>query len=105
MAVKSNLNVNVGDTETELIGSTATATMEDRIFSIGNGLKEISATAWGSNDGASWEEIETKTISARGYDTIIIMRNHYINIKLTGKTTNQGDTSIVDSYFSYTPPS
>lgn len=104
MATKSNLNVSVGDTETELIESTATDTQEDRTFSIGNGDKEISATAWGSNSGTSWEEIESKTIDPSGYETIILGSNHYLYVKLTGKTTTSGDTSIVDAFLTYTPP-
>lgn len=105
MVIKSNLNVSVGDTETELIGSTETDSNQDREFRIGNREKEISVTAWGSNPGEEWEEIETKTIDSHLYDIIIILRNHYINCKLTGKTTNQGDTSMVDSFFTYTPQS
>jgi hypothetical protein len=105
MATKSNLNVNVDDNETELIGSTETDSNQDREFSIGNGEKEISATAWGSNTTTDWEEIKTIIIGPHGYDKIIILRNHYFNCKLTGKTTNQGDTSIVDAFFTYTPPS
>lgn len=104
MAIKSYLNVNVSDMETELISSTETNTLQERIFSIGNGDKEISVTAWGSNPGTDWEEIKTNTIGAQGYERIVIMKNHYINIKLTGKTTNPGDISEVDAYFNYTPP-
>jgi len=50
MAIKSALGVEVGDTETEIIESTLTFTDEDRIFGVGNGDKEIIATAWGSDD-------------------------------------------------------
>ena len=36
MATKSNLNVEVGDTETEIIESTLTSTNEDRTFGVGS---------------------------------------------------------------------
>lgn len=101
MAIKSNLNVNVGDTETELISSTETNTLEERIFRIGNGDKEISVTTWGSNPGMDWEEIKTKTIIANGYDTIKLDVNHFFNCKLTGNTTSSGEVSIVDAFFNY----
>ena len=104
MAIKSNLKVDVSDSDTELIESTETNTLADRIFSVGNGVEEISVTAWGSNPGTDWEEIETKTIRPGEYDTIVLGGNHWWNVKLTGKTTNQTVTNQVDAYFTYTPP-
>jgi hypothetical protein len=104
MAIKSNLNVNVGSAETELIESTETNTLAERIFSIGNGEKEISVTAWGSNPDEDWIEIETKTIGPNGYDTIVLGANHFFNCKLTAKTASSVNISIVDAYFTYTTP-
>jgi hypothetical protein len=105
MAIKSNMNVEVGDTETELIGSTATDSHEARTFSIGNKEKEVEVKAWGSPDNMAWQEITSKTIAPEGYDTIILGVNHWWYVKLTGKTTNPGDTTHVDVYFTYTPSS
>jgi hypothetical protein len=104
MAIISNLNVNVGEMETELIGSTETNTHEDRVFHVGNGEKKIEVTAWGSNPGEDWIVIETKTINAEEYGTIVLGSNHHFYCKLTGKTLNPGYTSIVDAFFTYTPP-
>lgn len=103
MVIKSNLNIDVSNEITELIESTATNTLADRIFSIGNREKDIEVTAWGSNDSSAWELIQSKTIIALGYETIELDVNHFINCKLTGKTINQGETSKVDAFFNYTP--
>ena len=104
MAIISNLGVNVREMETELIGSTETNTHESRVFSVGNGEKKIEVKAWGSNPGEDWREIETRTIDSGEYGTIVLGGNHYFYCKLTGKTLNPGDTSIVDAFFTYTPP-
>jgi len=102
MATKSNLNVEVGDTEIELIGSTLTSTNEDRIFGVGNGEKEIIATAWGYDDGQNWTEEVSKTIAPGNYENLIVGINHFPRVKLTGKIKTPGETSIVDAYLTYT---
>lgn len=105
MAIKSNLNVEVGDTETEIIEPTATVTTDERIFSVGNREREIIATAWGSNsDTGGWEQIESKTIAPGGYGIIILGMNHHLYVKLTGRTTLPGETSVVDGYLTFTEP-
>lgn len=104
MATKSNLNVEVGDIETELIESTLTSTDENRTFGVGNGEKEIKATTWGSNDNQNWEEEESKTIAPRDYETLIVGINHFPRVKLTGRTTTPDETSILDAYLTYSPP-
>ncbi len=104
MATISNLGVEVGNTETEIIESTHTSTNEDRIFSVGNREKEIVTTAWGSDDNQNWEEVESKTITPRSYDTLVTGMNHLPYVKLTGRTTTPGETSIVDAYLNYPNP-
>ena len=105
MTTKSNLNVEVRDTETEIIGSTKTVTSEDRIFSVGNkGEKEIIATGWGSEDNQNWEEIDSKTVAPGEYATIIGGITHWFYVKLTGRTTTPDETSTVDGYLTYSEP-
>lgn len=104
MTTKSRTNVNVVDTETEIIESTNTNKSEERRFAIGNGEEEIIATLWGSNDNQSWEEVESKTIISNGYEIIILGPNHFWHVKLTGKTTSPGKSSIIDGYLTYTEP-
>jgi hypothetical protein len=104
MATISNLNVEVGDQDTVIIDSTETATNEDRIFGIGNGENEIIAKVWGSNDNQNWEEVDNKPIPPQGYENIIMGHNHFFYVKLTGKTSSVGKTSVVDGYFTYTQP-
>lgn len=104
MATKSALDVEVRDTEIEIIESTPTSTNEDRIFGVGNGENEIIATAWGSDDNQNWNEEVKKIISPRGYEILIVGINHYPFVKLTGRTTTPDKTSIVDAYLTYSPP-
>ncbi len=104
MATISGLGVEVRATETEIIESTLTSTSEDRIFGVGNGEKEIIATVWGSDDGQDWNEEESKTIPPRVYEILILGLNHYPRVKLTGRTTTPGETSIVDTYLTYPEP-
>jgi hypothetical protein len=101
MAIISRLDVEVRDTETEIIESIKTSTSEDRIFGVGNGEKEIIATAWGSDDEQEWEEVESKTIPPENYRTLIVGNNHLPYVKLTGRTTTSGEISIVDGYLTY----
>jgi hypothetical protein len=95
MATISNLNVEVGDQDTVIIDSTETAT---------NGENEIIAKVWGSNDNQNWEEVDNKPIPPQGYENIIMGHNHFFYVKLTGKTSSVGKTSVVDGYFTYTQP-
>ena len=104
MTTISRLGVEVRDTETEIIESTLTSTSEDRIFGVGNGEKEIIATIWGSDDGQNWNEEESKTIPPRVYEILILGLNHLPRVKLTGRTTNSDETSVVDVYLTYPEP-
>ena len=104
MATKSRLNVEVRDTETEIIESTKTVTSEERIFGVGNKDKEMIATVWGSNDEENWEQVESKTVGPGSYENIIMGNNHWFHVKLTGRTSITGEVSIVDGYLTYTIP-
>ena len=104
MATKSSLNVEVGDSETEIIESTHTSTESDRTFGVGNGDKEIIATAWGSDDEENWFKEESKTVAAHAYKILIVGLHHYPYVKLTGRTTTSGQTSIIDGYLTYEEP-
>ena len=95
MAIKSNLDVVVSDSETEIIESTETVTTASRKFNVGNGEKRISITAWGSNDNQNWEEVESKTIGINKYDSIIMGLNHHLYVKLTGKTLEERDIRTI----------
>ncbi len=101
MVTKTHLGVEVGETETEIIGSTETSTNEDRIFSVGNGEKEIIATAWGCDDNQNWEKERSETIPPGGYKILVVGINHYPYVKLTGRTTTPNEISIVDAYLNY----
>jgi hypothetical protein len=101
MATISNLNVEVGDTETDLIESTETSTNEDRAFGVGNGAKEIIATIWGSDNNEDWNEEDVRPMPPNIYDTLILGAHHYPYVKLTARTTSSGETSIVDAYLTY----
>ncbi len=104
MTTISRLNIEVGDTETELIESTLTSTNEDRTFGVGNREKEIKATVWGSNDSLNWNEEESKTIPPGSYEILILGTHHFPKVKLTGRTTNSDETSVVDAYLTYSHP-
>jgi hypothetical protein len=103
MAIKYNLKISVRDTDTELIDSTATNSLQDRIFCIGNRENEISVTAWGRNEESDWEIIETRTIGPHMYDTIELDVNHFFECKLIGNTISSQAAGIVDAFFIYTP--
>ncbi len=102
MVVKSNLDVEVGDTETEIIESTQTFTGEDRTFGVGNGSKEIIATAWGSEDNVNWVEEDSKIIAPEEYKVLVVGPSHNPRVKLTARTTTPVEPSIVDGYLTYT---
>lgn len=104
MATKSRIDVEVKDSETEIIESTATVTSEERRFCVGNKDRAITITAWGSNDNQNWDEVQSKNIGPNTYDTIILGPNHYWHVKLTGKTTSTGKTGAVDAFLIYTEP-
>ena len=98
-------DVEVTDTETEIIESQETDKEKDRYFGVANGDEEIEVIAWGSNDNENWEEKATITISANEADSFIV-GPHVCWVKLTGKTTRAETTSIVDACLFYgTPPS
>ena len=100
-ATKERLNVVVGGSETEIIGSTLTDKQYNRKFYIDNGENEIIATAWGSNDQQTWEVMETKTFSPRESGWLILGWNHWWHVKLTGRTNSGTLTSIVDATLYY----
>ncbi len=102
MAVKSNLNIEVTDTETEIIESTQTFTGENRTFGVGNKTNEIIATAWGSEDNQNWMEEDSKIIAPKEYKVLVVGPTHNPRVKLTARTTTTGETSTVDGYLSYT---
>jgi hypothetical protein len=102
MTTKSRLNVEVGDTETEIIESTETVSSEERKFGVGNGEKEIIATAWGSDDNQNWHEEDSATIGPGRYKILIVGPSHDPWVKLTARTSGSGETSIVDGYLTYT---
>ncbi|TEU00788.1 MAG: hypothetical protein E3J23_01640 [Candidatus Stahlbacteria bacterium] len=103
MVVISNLDVEVGDTETQIIEPTQTFTGENRTFGVGNRDKEIIATAWGCEDGVNWVEEDSKTIAPEEYKVLVVGPTHYPWLKLTARTTTSTETSIVDGYLTYTP--
>ncbi len=105
MAERTTENIEVGYKDTELIGSTETDSQKQRVFQITNGAKEIIVTVHGSEDNVTWSSRETKNISPDTMDEIILEINHDQYIKLVAKTTTYGQASIVDTTFSYTPPS
>lgn len=104
MITKSNLDVEVRDTETEIIEPTRTVTTEERRFGVGNRGKEIIATAWGSDDSENWEKIESKTVGPNEYAILTAGPSHWWHLKLTGRTTTSGETSTVDGHLVYTEP-
>lgn len=104
MTTKSNLGVEVGDSDTELIQSTETSTSDDRVFGVGNRENEITAIAWGSDDNQNWDEEESKTLQPGDYETLKVSITHKPYVKLTGKTTSSGQKSTVDAYLTYPEP-
>jgi hypothetical protein len=105
LAKKTTENIEVGFSETELIESTATDSQQQRVFQITNGAKEIIATVHGSEDNVIWSSRESKNISPNTMDQITLEINHDQYIKLVARTTKFGDSSIVDTTFTFTPSS
>lgn len=102
-AITESLDVTVYNTETEIIDSTLTDKKYNRKFQIDNGENEIVATAWGSNDGVTWEVMDTNTISAGTTEWLILGKNHWWYVKLTGRTAGSPEEiSIVDARLYYT---
>jgi len=100
--IKESLDVTVYSTETEIMDSTLTDKKYNRKFEIHNGESEIIVTAWGSNDEVNWEVMDTKTIGTQNVEWLILGKNHFWYIKLTGKTIGFPDpTSNVDAYLFY----
>jgi hypothetical protein len=102
--VKERNNVEVAYTETEIIESTYTDKWRNRIFRIENGANEITATVWGSNDEETWEYWDSTTIDAYDNDNMVMGRNHWWYIKLTGHTNEDPLISIVDASLAYHEP-
>jgi hypothetical protein len=98
--IKESKNVEVDSYETVIIDCTYTHKYRNRVFHIDNGENEIIATAWGSNDEKTWEVMETTTISPEQSDTLVMGKNHYWYVKLTGKTTGF-ENSVVDACLYY----
>ena len=103
MAEISSENIEVVFSDTEVIGSTATDSDQERKFQITNGDKEIIAIVMGSEDNVLWSARESKNISANSSDEIDVEINHHIYIKLIAKTTDLVDESIVYATFTYSP--
>jgi hypothetical protein len=104
-AVKEALDVEVDNTETEIIDSTYTDKWHNRRFRIENGENEIIVTAWGSNDEQNWEYWDSHIIDPDKTDIMVLGVNHWWYVKLTGRTT--GSTyaiSILDASLTYHIP-
>ena len=102
--VKERLDVSVNSSETEIIESTFTDKWRNRLFHIENGENEIIATIWGSNDNENWDYWDSTTIGSDDNDNMILGRNHYWYVKLTGRTTSVIGVSIVDATLNYHDP-
>lgn len=104
-AVKEALDVEVSNSETEIIDSTYTDKWRNRRFRIENGENEIIVTAWGSNDEQNWEYWDSHIIDPDKTDTMVLGTNHWWYVKLTGKTTSSTYAiSIVDASLTYHIP-
>jgi hypothetical protein len=69
-----------------------------------NGQYEISVTVYGSNDLETWEVMTTETISIYDSKIIVLGKNHWWYVKLTGAITGGSGSSIVDAYLYYKEP-
>lgn len=103
MTVIVKENVEVGEEETEIIGSTETPSCDqNRVFAVASGNKPLEVTAWGSENGEDWEEKDSKTIRANDADSLIVGPTIYY-VKLTGKVpaSNLNGTTTVDAALVY----
>jgi len=96
MTVIVRENVEVSDTETEIIEPQETDKEKNRIFTVLNGENEAEFKVYGSNDRENWEERDSKVIEANGTYTLVCGPAVWV-VKLVGKTTTSGQTSIVDA--------
>jgi len=93
-------NVEVQDSETEIIEPQETDKEVDRVFEVTNGDIEIEVKALGSNDNQTWELRDELIISANNQGTLTA--GPHVNwVKLVGKTTVPGTTSIVSATLSW----
>ena len=100
MPIITRENIEVRDTETEIIEPQETDKEKDRILSVSNGDYEIELKAWGSNDGETWVEKDTLIIPANNTGSLTVGPN-VRSVKLTGNTTTPSTTSIVDASLTY----
>ena len=96
MTVIMRENVEVSDTETEIIEPQETDKEKNRIFAVSNGENEAEFKVFGSNDKENWEERGSQIIEANGVGTLVCGPTVWV-VKLVGKTTTSGQTSIVDA--------
>lgn len=100
MTVIVRENVEVTDTETEIIEPQETDKEKIRIFAVSNGENEIEVNVWGSNDQQNWEERASQVIEANGVGTLVC-GPAVCWVKLIGKTTTADNTSVVDACLMY----
>lgn len=97
-------DVEVSGPETEIIEPQETPSDRDRYFGIANnGDNKILVKAWGSNDGESWIEKDSKEIAANRAATLIVGPT-VCWVKLTGGIMpgpGQGLKSTVDACLYY----
>ena len=90
-------NIEVTDSETEIIGATEADHTKDKNFSIQNGDTDIEAKAYSSPDGTNWTLKDTKMISGGSSGELKIEWNMNIQVKLTGRCIESGKTRTVDA--------
>lgn len=100
MTIITQEDVEVTDTETEIIEPQETPSEKTRHFAVVNGENEIEVKVWGSNDCERWVERDSRTIEANGAGALICEPT-VCWVKITGKTTTSSTTSIVDVYLFY----
>jgi hypothetical protein len=104
MTVKSSENVEVNNTETEIIEPTDTDKNENRTFSVENGDKQIIASAWGLDDNQTWQVEDSKPILPNDTGILVVGPTHMPRVKLTARTTMVTDISIVSATLTYSEP-
>ena len=90
-------DVEVGTTETEIIGSTQVDADKDKLFTVNNGDKDIEVKAYASSDGMEWTLKKTKQISPNSVGSLQVDHNLNIYVKLTGVCLDPGASSTVDA--------